>query len=229
MYFTHEYKLWALWDSFGLKGAWDWYVGCLIKTLHRYFTSHPFSLDVCALQKRCLYSRLPRLNPFYCTNTAWDPQFVHILNTLKDISPDSGTARSMFYVSILALPRLVRENMLLRADPTADVGVRSGAILAVVSAVMKERTGGFGSWACLFVWECRGRTSLWCSAINLAWYLSTSSQEIAIRVISMCWLICTVITAGKYWSRKNKHIIHLNLQSTAFTWQFTICNTQVYF
>lgn len=97
------------------------------------------------------------------------------------------------------------------------------------SAVMKERTGGFGSWACLFVWECRGKTSLWCLAINLTWYLSTSSQEIAIRVISVCWLICTVITAGKYWSRKNKHIIHLNLQSTAFTWQFTLCNTQVYF
>lgn len=117
MYFTHEYKLLALWDGFGLKGAWNRFVGCLIKTLHRHFTSHPFSLDVCALQKRCLYSQLPRLNSFYCTNTVWHPQFVHTLNALKDISPGSGTARSIFYTSILALTRLVRKHLVLRADP----------------------------------------------------------------------------------------------------------------
>ena len=82
---------------------------------------------------------------------------------------------------------------------------------------------------CSCVWACVWRTGLWCSGINLACYLSTSSQEIAIVVISVRWLICTVITAGKYWSRKTKHIIHLNLRCAAFTWQFAICDTQVYF
>lgn len=122
-----------------------------MKTLHRRFTSHPFSLDVCALQKRCLYSQLPRLNPFYCTNTAWDPQFLCTLNDLKDISPVSGPAKSRFYwhcsfnqASWQTFVPQGRSCSLGWSQEWDHAG--SGG-----SVVMKEGTGGFGSWACLFV------------------------------------------------------------------------------
>lgn len=113
--------------------------------LHRHFPSHSFSLNACALQKRRLYSRLPRLSPFYCTTTAWDPQFVYTLNILKDVSLGSGAAGHIFYVSILAFARLVGNNMSLREDPAAGVGVRSGTTLAALG--LRQGRKGWGDLA----------------------------------------------------------------------------------
>lgn len=72
------------------------------------------------------------------------------MNTLKEISPGSGTAEPIFYVSVLAFAGLVGNDVSLGADPAAGVGVRSGTTLAALG-LQRGRKGWGDLAAGLFV------------------------------------------------------------------------------
>lgn len=201
-----------MWDGFGLEfwtGAGDCFLGCPLKTLHRTFPSHLLSLRVCtygATYNKHFHLWLPKLNPLLLHQSCWK-------SVICTHNEPLGAYIGVFHTE--------GDNHRRRLFQTTLVCPRHNGWVAWSRVGWQPRSSVFR--------ECLGTPPHWSWGINLDCCLSTSSQEIAIGLISLRWLICTVIIAGKYWSRKSKHIIHLNLQSRALTWQFTIYNMQVYF